>query len=47
MWEVTRALDEGGVKLHAKVKLLETSQDASGNSVRKYVDTTPGRLLFE
>ena len=47
MWEVTRALDEGGVKLHAKVKLLKTSQDASGNSVRKYVDTTPGRLLFE
>ena len=47
MWEVTRALDEGGVKLHAKVKLLETSEDASGNSVRKYVDTTPGRLLFE
>ena len=47
MWEVTRALDEGGVKLHAKVKLLETSQDASGNLVSKYVETTPGRLLFE
>jgi DNA-directed RNA polymerase subunit beta' len=43
MWEVVRALDEGIVRLHAKVKWAE--RDEAGKV--SYVDTTPGRLLFE
>ena len=43
LFEVIRAVDEGAVNLHAKIKIAE--RDASGKTI--YVDTTPGRLLFE
>jgi len=42
MWEVTRALDEGSLNLHAKIKMIET---IDGTSSR--FETTAGRLLFE
>ena len=43
VYEIVRALDEGGVNLHAKIKFAERNADGSVT----YVDTTPGRLLFE
>jgi DNA-directed RNA polymerase subunit beta' len=43
LYEVVRALDSGDVALHAKIKIAE--RDDSGKQI--YVDTTPGRLLFE
>jgi len=43
MYEVVRALDNGDVDLHAKIKVAE--RDDNGKQI--YVDTTPGRLLFE
>jgi DNA-directed RNA polymerase subunit beta' len=43
MWEITRALDEGSLKLHAKIKVLE--KDDQGNST--YFESTAGRMLFE
>jgi DNA-directed RNA polymerase subunit beta' len=43
LYEVVRALDNGDVALHAKIKIAE--RDDSGKQI--YVDTTPGRLLFE
>jgi DNA-directed RNA polymerase subunit beta' len=43
LFEVIQAVDEGAVNLHAKIKIAE--RDASGKTI--YVDTTPGRLLFE
>ena len=43
MWEITRALDEGGLKLHAKIKVLEKAEDGSTT----YFETTAGRMLFE
>ena len=43
MYEVVRAIDDGGVDLHDKIKFAE--RDDSGKTV--YVETTPGRLLFE
>ena len=42
MWEVTRALDEGSLDLHAKIKMIES---VDGSSSR--FETTAGRLLFE
>jgi DNA-directed RNA polymerase subunit beta' len=39
-WEVMRALDEGGVHLHAKISMRP------GNGVEPFT-TTPGRLMFE
>jgi len=42
MWEVTRALDEGSLDLHAKIKMIES---VDGPSSR--FETTAGRLLFE
>jgi len=38
-WEVLRALDEGTVKIHAKIKMRKTDGEN--------FETTPGRLLFE
>jgi DNA-directed RNA polymerase subunit beta' len=38
-WEVLRALDEGTVKIHAKIKMRKNSGEN--------FETTPGRLLFE
>ena len=43
LYEVVRALDSGDVALHAKIKIAE--RDDNGKQI--YVDTTPGRLLFE
>ncbi|MEY2885697.1 MAG: DNA-directed polymerase beta subunit [Actinomycetota bacterium] len=43
LYEVVRALDSGDVALHAKIKIAE--RDENGKQI--YVDTTPGRLLFE
>ncbi|NBW91858.1 MAG: DNA-directed RNA polymerase subunit beta', partial [Actinobacteria bacterium] len=43
LYEVVRALDNGDVDLHAKIKVAE--RDDNGKQI--YVDTTPGRLLFE
>jgi DNA-directed RNA polymerase subunit beta' len=43
LYEVVRALDSGDVELHAKIKIAE--RDDNGKQI--YVDTTPGRLLFE
>jgi DNA-directed RNA polymerase subunit beta' len=43
LYEVVRALDNGDVELHAKIKVAE--RDDNGKQI--YVDTTPGRLLFE
>jgi len=43
LFEVIQAVDEGTVNLHAKIKIAE--RDANGKTI--YVDTTPGRLLFE
>ncbi len=43
-WEVYRALDEGVLSLHAKIKLVGP-RHADGE--REVLDTTPGRLLFE
>jgi DNA-directed RNA polymerase subunit beta' len=43
LFEVIQAVDEGAVNLHAKIKIAE--RDANGKTI--YVDTTPGRLLFE
>jgi len=43
MYEVVRAIDDGGVDLHDKIKFAE--RDDNGKTV--YVETTPGRLLFE
>ncbi|MFM8835983.1 MAG: DNA-directed RNA polymerase subunit beta', partial [Actinomycetota bacterium] len=42
MGDVTRALDEGSLNLHAKIKMIET---IDGTSSR--FETTAGRLLFE
>ena len=39
-WEVLRALDEGGVHLHAKISMRP------GNGAEPFA-TTPGRLMFE
>ena len=43
LYEVVRALDNGDLELHAKIKLAE--RDDSGKQI--LVDTTAGRLLFE
>lgn len=43
LWEIVQALDEGNLDLHAKIKIAE--RDVTGKTV--YVDTTPGRLLFQ
>ena len=43
LYEVVRALDSGDVALHAKIKIAERDDNGKQN----YVDTTPGRLLFE
>ena len=43
LWEVIQALDEGNLDLHAKVKIAEL--DADGKNI--YMDSTPGRLLFQ
>ena len=43
LWEIVQALDEGNLDLHAKMKIAE--RDVSGKTI--YVDTTPGRLLFQ
>ena len=42
VYDVLGALDSGTVDLHARIKLAER-----GESGTRYVDTTPGRLLFE
>ncbi|MEO5974336.1 MAG: DNA-directed RNA polymerase subunit beta' [Ilumatobacteraceae bacterium] len=43
LWEIVQALDEGNLDLHAKVKIAV--RDESG--LNEYVDSTPGRLLFQ
>ena len=43
MWEITRALDEGSIKLHAKIKFVEM---VDGVKTEKF-ETTAGRMLFE
>jgi len=43
-WEVMRALDDGIIKLHAKVRLIG-HRDADGNRTERI--TTPGRMKFE
>ncbi len=44
MWEIERAMDEGDVSVHAKIKLIG-ARGADGS--RTVLDTTPGRLKFE
>ena len=43
MWEITRALDEGSIKLHAKINFVEM---IDGVKSEKF-ETTAGRMLFE
>jgi len=43
LWEIIQALDEGNLDLHAKIKFA--GRDVAGKN--EYIDTTPGRLLFE
>ncbi len=44
MWEIERAMDEGDVSVHAKIKFIGM-RNADGS--RKVLETTPGRLKFE
>jgi DNA-directed RNA polymerase subunit beta' len=44
VWEVLRALDEGGVELHTAITLR---RPAEGDLSADTFPTTPGRLLFE
>jgi DNA-directed RNA polymerase subunit beta' len=44
MWEVQRALDEGGVDLHAHIVMVG---DRKATGDRSDYETTPGRVLFE
>ncbi len=41
--EILLALDNGSVRLHARVKSRVTTFDDEGNRVTKVVETTPGR----
>ena len=43
-WEVYRALDEGGVMLHTKIRMVGKRHD---DGTREEWETTPGRLMFE
>ena len=42
--EIEAALDAGVVTLHTKIKARFFESDAVGNTVRRVVDTTPGRM---
>ncbi|MBS0410023.1 MAG: DNA-directed RNA polymerase subunit beta' [Proteobacteria bacterium] len=42
--EIDAALDAGVVTLHTKIKARFTEMNADGVSVRKVIDTTPGRM---
>ncbi len=44
MWEIERAMDEGDVSVHAKIKFV-AMRNADGS--REVLATTPGRLKFE
>ncbi|MEO8163514.1 MAG: DNA-directed RNA polymerase subunit beta' [Ilumatobacteraceae bacterium] len=43
LWEIVQALDEGNLDLHAKVKIAVRNE----SGLNEYVDSTPGRLLFQ
>ncbi len=44
--EITHALHEGVVSLHAKIKARYQGVDSQGQPETKIVDTTPGRMLL-
>ena len=44
--EAEIAYNEGKVELHARVKVVTNDLDADGNIVKKMIETTMGRILF-
>ena len=44
--EIQKAIDEGAVTLHTRIKARYIGVDKDGNSTRELVDTTPGRMLI-
>ena len=44
--EITHALTEGVVSLHAKIKCRYKTVDEEGNEIMQLVESTPGRMLL-